>query len=74
MVKIKFSDGTEIEEEGASNFGYSIGKYGEMTVVLVAEDDTTLLSVHTGVRSAWKTGVAGRATAFDISSIPKKVK
>lgn len=69
-----------IMEERAKYIGYKIGKYGEMTVVLTDEADT-LVSVHTGVRSAWANVSAPAekpapesTTAIDISSLPKKKK
>lgn len=65
-----------ILEKDAHHFGYNIGKYGEMTVVLADESDN-ILSVHTGVRSAWNLPVTAPAeptTAIDITSIPKKAK
>ena len=73
MVTIKFEDGEVIEEVDATNFGYNIGKYGNMTVVLVGENPEEMISVHHNVRSAWKSGPAP-TTAIDISSLPKKAK
>lgn len=78
MVRIQFSapgpDGNPviIEEDDAVNFGYAVGKYGDMTIATVSDNENTLLSVHTGVRSAWN--VPALTTAFDISSLPKKGK
>lgn len=72
MVKIQFNDGEVIEEADAVNFGYAVGKYGDMTVALVSDSENTLLSVHNNVRSAWN--VPGPTTAIDISSMTKKAK
>jgi hypothetical protein len=75
MVKVKFEDGSEIEEAEALDFGYAVGKYGDMTVALVGADPAVILSVHHRVRSCWKVGAPAEPTiAFDISSIPKKTK
>ena len=75
-VKVVFDDGTVIEEIDAVNFGYTIGKTGVMTVVLVGDDANTMTSVHHHVRSAWvlPTAPAEPTTAIDISSMPKKKK
>lgn len=72
MVKVQFNDGEVIEEADAVNFGYTLSKYGDVTVVLVGEDENTMISVHNNVRSAWK--VTAPTTAIDISSMPKKGK
>src|ERR1700756_1032371 len=47
-VKVVFDDGTVIEEIDAVNFGYTIGKTGTMTVVLVGDDANTMTSVRRG--------------------------
>ena len=72
MVKIRFMDGTETEEPDATNFGYTVNKFGDMTVVLVGEDESVMISVHNNVRSAWKVAAPAPTTAIDITSMPKK--
>ena len=80
MVRVEFTnpDLPVLAELDAVNFGYNLTKFGDMTVVLV-DADGEMISVHTGVRSAFRSGTAPApapepTTAIDISSLPKKKK